>query len=215
MKTNPKKKEENESGNSGHKYRPGNERFTQDGNLTEESPNDDTDSYLKQNLSSKKNGRDADVSVASEISETDRKKISDSLAVLLAESYVLYVKTQNFHWNVTGPNFLTLHTLFMNQYVDLAQAIDLVAERIRALGHRAPGTLLEFTALATVKEQKSVPAAEEMLAVMHHDQETLIRTIRRLLSEAEKAKDHTTVDLLVQRLQIHEKAAWMLSSFLK
>jgi starvation-inducible DNA-binding protein len=152
---------------------------------------------------------------ATGIAEVDRKKISELLAILLADTYVLYLKTQNYHWNVTGPNFLTLHTMFMLQYNDLALAVDLIAERIRALGEPAPGSFLEFYELANVKEERGVQNAERMITVLNTDQEVLIKTIRGLMPMAEKSHDFTTVDLLTQRLQVHEKNAWMLSSFLK
>ena len=152
------------------------------------------------------------IKIDMDITNTDRKNVIQGLSNLLADTYVLYLKTQNYHWNVTGPHFLTLHTLFMNQYVELASAVDLIAERIRMLGQPAPATFVEFSKLAIVKEQPGIQSSESMLATLNDDQEILIRTIRNANPSAEKCRDFTTVDLLTRRLQVHEKNSWMLRS---
>lgn len=144
------------------------------------------------------------------ISEKDRKKIADGLSHLLADTYTLYLKTHNFHWNVTGPMFNTLHLMFETQYNELALAVDLVAERIRALGFPAPGSYSAYAKLSTVKEASSVPDAEEMIRILAKDQEAVARTARNVFPLAEKANDQPTADLITQRLQVHEKTAWML-----
>ena len=148
------------------------------------------------------------------IPETDRKAIADGLAYVLADSYTLYLKTHNFHWNVTGPMFQTLHLLFMEQYTELWNALDVIAERIRALGFPAPGTYKEFIALTSIQESEGVPPATEMIAQLVEGQEAVARTARRVFSLADKADDQPTADMLTQRLQIHEKNAWMLRSLL-
>ena len=144
------------------------------------------------------------------ISEKDRKKIADGLSHLLADTYTLYLKTHNFHWNVTGPMFNTLHLMFETQYTELALAVDLVAERIRALGFPAPGSYSAYAKLSTVKEASNVPDAEEMIRILAKDQEAVARTARNVFPLAEKANDQPTADLITQRLQVHEKTAWML-----
>ncbi|WP_119418815.1 Dps family protein [Desertibaculum subflavum] len=144
------------------------------------------------------------------ISEKDRKKIADGLSHLLADTYTLYLKTHNFHWNVTGPMFNTLHLMFETQYNELALAVDLVAERIRALGFPAPGSYSAYAKLSTVKEASSVPDAEEMIRILAKDQEAVARTARKVFPLAEEANDQPTADLITQRLQVHEKTAWML-----
>jgi starvation-inducible DNA-binding protein len=148
------------------------------------------------------------------ISEADRRKIAGGLGRLLADTYTLYLKTHNFHWNVTGPMFQTLHVMFEEQYTELWQATDLVAERIRALGHPAPGTFREFLASASIAEPEGIPSATDMIRELVAGHEAVARTARAVLPAADKANDQPTVDLLTQRLQIHEKNAWMLRSLL-
>jgi starvation-inducible DNA-binding protein len=149
------------------------------------------------------------------ISAEDRQRIAAGLSALLADSYALYLMTHNFHWNVTGPMFNTLHLMFMGQYTEQWNALDLVAERIRALGHPAPGTYKEFAKLASVKEVDGVPKATDMIRHLVAAQERTARTARELFSTVEKARDQPTADLLTQRLEVHEKAAWMLRSLLE
>jgi starvation-inducible DNA-binding protein len=148
------------------------------------------------------------------ISEKDRQEIADGLSHLLADTYVLYLKTHNFHWNVTGPMFQTLHLMFETQYNEHWTAADLIAERIRTLGLYAPGTYREFSKLASIKEEESVPVAEDMIRILVDGNEAAARTARNALSVAEKASDASSVDLLTERLQAHEKTAWMLRSLL-
>jgi starvation-inducible DNA-binding protein len=149
------------------------------------------------------------------ISAKDRAAIANGLSRLLADTYLLYLKTHNFHWNVEGPMFQTLHTMFMDQYTESWNAIDPIAERIRALGHYAPGTYKQYVKLAAVKETDGVPKAEQMVRDLISGQETVARTARSVLPVADKANDQPTLDLLTQRLDIHEKNAWMLRSLLK
>ncbi len=148
------------------------------------------------------------------IPESDRKIIADHLSRVLADSYTLYLKTHNFHWNVTGPMFQTLHLMFETQYTELATAVDLVAERIRALGFPAPATYSEFQKLTSIPEPKGVPAARDMIRELVQGQETVVRTARAAFSSVEKASDEASADLLTQRIQLHEKTAWMLRSLL-
>jgi starvation-inducible DNA-binding protein len=148
------------------------------------------------------------------ISETDREAIAAGLSRLLADTYTLYVKTHNFHWNVTGPLFNTLHQMFEQQYTELATAVDEIAERIRALGFPAPGSYAQFGDLTSIKEETGVPSAEEMIAQLAKDQEIVARTAREVFPVADRANDEPTADLLTQRMQIHEKTAWMLRSML-
>jgi len=148
------------------------------------------------------------------IKENDRKKIVEGLSRLLADTYTLYLKTHNYHWNVTGPMFQTLHLMFETQYNELALAVDLVAERIRALGFPAPGSYAQFSSLSAVKEASGVPKAQDMIKDLVEGQETVVRTARSAFPVAEKAGDEATADLLTQRIQIHEKTAWMLRSLL-
>jgi starvation-inducible DNA-binding protein len=148
------------------------------------------------------------------IPEENRKKIADGLSRLLADTYTLYLKTHNFHWNVTGPMFNTLHLMFEQQYTELALAVDLIAERIRALGVPAPGTYREFAALTRISEEVGVPKAEEMLAILVADQEAVVRTAREIFPIADEVNDEPTADLLTQRMHVHEKTAWMLRSML-
>ena len=149
------------------------------------------------------------------IKTADRAKIVQGLSALLADSYTLYLMTHNFHWNVTGPMFNSLHQMFMDQYTEQWNALDLIAERIRALGHPAPGTYKEFTKLASVKEVDGVPSAEEMVRYLVDGQESVARTARKLFPVLEAANDQPTADLLTQRLEVHEKTAWMLRSLLE
>lgn len=149
------------------------------------------------------------------IAENDRKEIAGGLAKLLADSYTLYLKTHNFHWNVTGPMFQTLHLMFETQYTELALAVDLIAERIRALGFPAPGSYLEFGQLSSIREENDgVPNAEEMIRRLVEGQEAVTRTARSIFPIVDKSHDEPTADLLTQRMQIHEKNAWMLRSLL-
>ena len=148
------------------------------------------------------------------IDEKSRKEIADGLGRLLADTYSLYLKTHSFHWNVTGPLFQTLHLMFETQYNELALAVDLIAERIRALGFPAPGTYSEFVRLSSVKETAGVPKAEDMIRLLVDGQETVVRTARSVFPAAEKVSDQATADLLTQRMQLHEKTAWMLRSLL-
>ena len=141
--------------------------------------------------------------------------VVEPLSVLLASSYTLYLKTHNYHWNVTGPMFTTLHALFETQYTELATAVDEIAERIRALGHFAPGSYKAFGKLASVKEEEGVPAAEDMIRELVIGQETVARTAREVFPIADAANDQPTADLLTQRMQVHEKTAWMLRSLLE
>lgn len=148
------------------------------------------------------------------LTDKQRKEIADGLSHLLADTYTLYLKTHNYHWNVTGPMFNTLHLMFETQYTELALAVDLIAERIRALGAPAPGSYAQYARLSTIKESEGVPPAEEMIADLLKGQEAVVRTARRVFGHAEKASDQPTADLLTQRMQLHEKTAWMLRSML-
>ncbi|WP_300760266.1 Dps family protein [Janthinobacterium sp.] len=141
--------------------------------------------------------------------------MAEGLSGLLADSYTLYLMTHNFHWNVKGPMFNTLHLMFMTQYTEQWGALDLIAERIRALGYPAPGTYKEFVKLATIKEIDGVPPALEMVSHLVAAQEATARTARRLFPLLEKANDQPTADLITQRLDLHEKTAWMLRSLLE
>ena len=141
--------------------------------------------------------------------------VASAAAKLLADSYTLYLKTHNFHWNVTGPMFTTLHTLFETQYTELALAVDEIAERIRALGERAPGSYSEFEQLAKVRESVKAPKAVDMIKTLVADHETVAETARALVATAEKAGDDASADLGVRRIDVSEKAAWMLRSHLE
>lgn len=143
-----------------------------------------------------------------------RQRIADALSALLADSYTLYLMTHNFHWNVTGPQFNGLHMMFMQQYTEQWNALDDIAERIRALGLPAPGTYAEFTRRASFKEVEGVPTANEMLRHLVAAQEATARTARAILPLAEEAKDQPSADIATQRLAVHEKTAWMLRSML-
>lgn len=148
------------------------------------------------------------------INEQDRIAIAGGLSRLLADTYTLYLKTHNFHWNVKGPMFNTLHLMFEAQYTELATAVDEIAERIRALGVTAPGSYKQFAALTSIEEETGELTAEEMIGQLVTDQETVVRTARSVFPEAENASDEPTADLLTQRMQIHEKTAWMLRSMI-
>jgi starvation-inducible DNA-binding protein len=148
------------------------------------------------------------------IPEQDRASIAKGLSKLLADTYTLYLKTHNYHWNVTGPMFNTLHLMFEQQYTELAIAVDLIAERIRALGHPAPGSYRTYSKLTSIQEEEGVPDANEMIRQLVIGQETVVRTARELFPSVEKAADEPTADLLTQRMQVHEKNAWMLRSLL-
>ena len=148
------------------------------------------------------------------ISVGDRKDIAAGLSRVLADTYTLYLKTHNYHWNVTGPQFNDLHAMFMTQYTELWNAVDLIAERIRSLGHFAPGSYKAFSELSSIKEEESVPVATQMLENLLAGHETIARTCRTSFPAAEKAHDQPTMDLLTQRLQVHEKTGWMLRSIL-
>lgn len=144
-----------------------------------------------------------------------REEIAAGLSKVLADTYTLYLKSHNFHWNVTGPMFQTLHLMFEQHYNELALAVDQIAERIRALGVPAPGTYRQFAALSAIKEDDGVPAALQMVRLLVEGHETAARTARQVFKVAEAANDQPTCDLLTQRLQVHEKTAWMLRSLLE
>lgn len=148
------------------------------------------------------------------ISVGDRKDIAAGLSRVLADTYTLYLKTHNYHWNVTGPQFNDLHAMFMTQYTELWTAVDLIAERVRSLGHFAPGSYKAFAKLTSIKEEENVPPAPQMLENLLKGHETVARTCREAFPAAEKASDQPTMDLLTQRMQVHEKTAWMLRSIL-
>jgi starvation-inducible DNA-binding protein len=149
------------------------------------------------------------------IEHSDRKELAAGLSALLADSYTLYLKTHNFHWNVTGPMFQTLHLMFEQHYNELALAVDTIAERIRSLGFPAPGSYSAYARLATVPDTDAVPEAKEMIRLLVEGHETVVRTARKVLTKAEAASDQATADVATQRLQIHEKTAWMLRSLLE
>jgi starvation-inducible DNA-binding protein len=149
------------------------------------------------------------------IAESDRVAIAAGLARLLADSYTLYLQTHNYHWNVTGPMFQTLHTMFEEHYTELAVAVDQIAERIRSLGEKAPGSYAEFTQLTSLAPPAQVLAATEMVTALVHSHEGVTRTARAVFPIAEHGHDEATIDLLTQRLQLHEKTAWMLRSLLE
>jgi starvation-inducible DNA-binding protein len=149
------------------------------------------------------------------IPEAQRAKIAEGLSRVLADSYTLYLMTHNFHWNVTGPMFNTLHLMFMGQYTEQWNALDLIAERIRALGFPAPGTYKEFVTLASIEEVAGVPKALDMVRHLVEAQEATARTARELFPLVDEANDQPTADLLTQRLDVHEKTAWMLRSLLE
>lgn len=148
------------------------------------------------------------------INESNRVEIARGLSRFLADTYTLYLKTHNFHWNVTGPMFQTLHLMFETQYNELALAVDLIAERIRALGMPAPGTYHDFAKLTSIQEASGVPSAHDMIRQLVDGQEAVVRTARSIFPLVEK-NDQVTADLLTQRMQVHEKTAWMLRSLLQ
>jgi starvation-inducible DNA-binding protein len=149
------------------------------------------------------------------ITQENREEIAAGLSKLLADTYTLYLKTHNFHWNVTGPMFQTLHLMFETQYTELALAVDLIAERIRSLGFPAPGTYKQYAELSSIKEEQGIPKAQDMIRILVEGQESVVRTARSLYPVVEKASDEATADLLTQRIQLHEKTAWMLRSLLE
>ena len=149
------------------------------------------------------------------IQTEQRQAIADGLSRLLADTYTLYLKTHNYHWNVTGQMFNTLHLMFETQYNELALAVDLIAERIRALGHIAPGTYAAYSRLSSIKEEESIPKAQDMIRQLMEGQEAVVRTARSIFPVVNEASDEPTADLLTQRMQIHEKNAWMLRSMLE
>ena len=149
------------------------------------------------------------------IPDKERKTIAEGLSRVLADTYTLYLKTHGFHWNVTGPMFQTLHTMFEQQYTELWTATDLIAERIRALGSWAPGSYADFAERSAIKEERGVPAATKMVKQLLDGHETVARTTREVFPDAERAGDQPTMDLLTERMQVHEKTAWMLRSLLE
>jgi starvation-inducible DNA-binding protein len=149
------------------------------------------------------------------ISAKDRATIAEGLSRLLADTFTLYLKTHNFHWNVRGPMFQTLHVMFEAQYNELWLALDLIAERIRALGLDAPATYTQYAKLSSIKETSGVPEAQSMVRLLVEGHEAVARTARKVFPAADKASDEPTADLLTQRLQVHEKTAWMLRSLLE
>ena len=165
-------------------------------------------------MAKKSTSQSAIPSVNIGINDKDRKKIADGLSRLLADTYTLYLKTHNFHWNVTGPMFNTLHLMFEGQYNELALAVDSIAERIRALGFPAPGSYKEFSKLASIPEADGVPEANEMIRQLVEGQEAVVRTARGIFTLTDEVHDEPTADLLTQRMQIHEKSAWMLRALL-
>ena len=148
-------------------------------------------------------------------SQHHSSKIADELTHILADTYTLYLKTQNFHWNVTGPNFHSLHLMFEEQYKELAEAIDLIAERIRALKANTPASFSNFLKLTSLKEENGVPATKDMLKQLTKDHETIVNQLYNSLSKAQKAQDEGTMDLCIERIRAHEKTAWMLHSCLE
>ncbi|HHP7245908.1 MAG TPA: Dps family protein [Elainellaceae cyanobacterium] len=149
------------------------------------------------------------------IIEDDRKAIADGLSHLLADTYTLYLKTHNFHWNVKGPMFQTLHTMFEEEYTELAIAVDDIAERIRSLGFPAPATYSEYAQLTSISETTGVPDAKDMIRLLVEGNESVVRTARAAFPAAEKAGDESSADLLTERMRLHEKTAWMLRSLLQ
>lgn len=148
------------------------------------------------------------------ISEKDRKAVCKGLNKLLADSYLLYLKTQNYHWNVTGKMFQSLHILFENQYREQAEAVDVIAERIRALGEFAPGSFAAFSKVSSIKEETSIPSAEEMIHSLVQGNEAVVTTAREIVNLADGCEDDVTSDLMIERMQVHEKNAWMLRSLI-
>lgn len=146
--------------------------------------------------------------------KSSRQKVGDGLAHYLADTYLLYLKTQNFHWNVRGPHFYSLHKFFEELYQELAEAVDIIAERIRALHMSAPASFAQFLKLTSLDEETATVSAEEMLKQLLHDHQTLSRNLSRLFQQAEQAEDEATVDLITERMRVHEKTAWMIRSTL-
>ena len=163
--------------------------------------------------SSKKESQTMKIDIG--ISHSDRAKIVEGLSKLLADSYTLYLMTHNFHWNVTGPQFNSLHNMFMTQYTEKWNDLDIIAERIRALGFPAPGTYKQFVKLTAIKEVEGIPKADEMISLLVNAHETVARTARSLFSTVDEVNDQPTADLITQRLEVHEKPAWMLRSLLE
>lgn len=149
------------------------------------------------------------------LSEESRKNIAQGLGKLLADTYTLYIKTHGFHWNVTGSMFGSLHLMFEGQYMNLFQAVDLIAERIRALGYPAPASYAQFSKLTSIKEETQVPESTDMIKQLVEGQEVIVRTLRDLFPMVDEAHDEATADLLTERMQYHEKTAWMLRSLLE
>lgn len=148
------------------------------------------------------------------ISEKDRKSVCKGLNKLLADSYLLYLKTQNYHWNVTGSMFQSLHLLFEQQYQEQAKAIDVIAERIRALGEFAPGSFAAFSKVTSIKEETAIPSSDEMIHRLVEGNELVVTTARELVAIADTCEDDVTSDLMIERMQVHEKNAWMLRSLI-
>ncbi len=161
-----------------------------------------------------KNAKKSDPALNMGIDEKDRVAIAKGLSRVLADTYTLYLKTHNFHWNVTGPQFNSLHLMFEGQYIELAAAVDLLAERIRALGEPAPGSYSAYARLSSIKEAEGVPEAQEMVRILAEDQLAVVRTVRSVFPIADAAHDEPTADMLTQRMQVHEKTAWMLRATL-
>jgi len=167
----------------------------------------------KEKVKAKNAGKAPSIDIG--IDASSRKAIADGLSRLLADEYTLYLKTHNFHWNVTGPMFNTLHLMFETHYNESALAVDLVAERIRALGFPAPGTYSQYAKLSSIKETEGVPEAMQMVRLLVEAHEACAKTARSVFPVADKASDEPTADLLTQRLQVHEKTAWMLRALLE
>lgn len=149
------------------------------------------------------------------IAEQDRINVAEGLKKLLADTYTLYLQTHNFHWNVTGPQFRELHLMFEEHYTEMAQAVDVIAERIRTLGMAAPGTYKSLAGLSSIEEVEGVPAAEKMVELLTMGHEHVVRTARQVLKTAQDAADESTVSLVSDRMRIHEKTAWMLRATLR
>ena len=148
------------------------------------------------------------------IDQNERKIIAEGLGYLLADTYTLYLKTHNFHWNVTGPRFRELHLMLEEQYTELATAVDEIAERIRTLGFPAPGTYTQFSNMSAINETEGVPSADNMIRILTADNETVVRTARRILPLAQDQNDESTASLIADRMVVHEKTAWMIRSML-
>ncbi len=159
------------------------------------------------------NQKDNDIDIG--LTDKQREEIAKSLGVLLADSYMLYLKTHNYHWNVTGMNFQSLHAMFEEQYTELAEAIDSIAEQIRTLGHFAPGSFKEYSKLTTITEEEGLPDDKAMVKRLQESNEAVIRTARKALPACEKAGDEASLDLVTERIRTHSKVAWMLRSHLQ